>query len=49
MRAVLDAETVTIGYPGALHHMISRGNERRKIFEDKKDCKEVSIRLGDIL
>ena len=35
--------------PGALHHIIARGNERRKIFEDKKDCKEFLIRLGDIL
>ena len=34
---------------GALHHIIARGNERRKIFEDKKDCKEFVIRLGDIL
>jgi hypothetical protein len=34
---------------GALHHIIARGNERRKIFEDKKDCKEFLIRLGDIL
>jgi REP-associated tyrosine transposase len=35
--------------PGALHHIIARGNERRQIFEDKRDCKEFSIRLGDIL
>jgi putative transposase len=35
--------------PGALHHIIARGNERRKIFEDKKDCEEFLIRLGDIL
>ena len=35
--------------PGALHHIIARGNERQKIFEDKKDCKEFLIRLGDIL
>lgn len=35
--------------PGALHHVIARGNERRKIFEDKRDCKEFLIRLGDIL
>ena len=35
--------------PGALHHIIARGNERRKIFKDKKDCKEFLIRLGDIL
>jgi REP element-mobilizing transposase RayT len=35
--------------PGALHHIIARGNERRKIFEDKRDCKEFLVRLGDIL
>ena len=35
--------------PGALHHIIARGNESRKIFKDKKDCKEFLIRLGDIL
>ena len=35
--------------PGALHHIIARGNERRKIFEDRKDCRELLLRLGDIL
>jgi len=35
--------------PGALHHIIARGNERRKIFEDEKDCKEFLARLGGIL
>jgi putative transposase len=35
--------------PGALHHIIARGNERRKIFEDRKDCTEFLVRLGDIL
>ena len=49
MIVVLHAKTVTIRYPGALHHFIARGNERRKIFEDKKDFKEFLIRLGDIL
>ncbi|MDZ7700306.1 MAG: transposase [Deltaproteobacteria bacterium] len=34
--------------PGALHHIIARGNERRRIFEDKKDRNEFLIRLGDI-
>jgi putative transposase len=38
-----------IDTPGALHHIIARGNERRKIFADPKDCKEFLIRLGDIL
>lgn len=35
--------------PGALHHIIARGNERRNIFEDRKDCTEFLVRLGDIL
>jgi putative transposase len=35
--------------PGALHHIIARGNERRKIFEDKRDCEEFLVRLEDIL
>ena len=35
--------------PGALHHIIARGNERRTIFEDKKDRNEFLSRLGDIL
>ena len=35
--------------PEALHHIIARGNERRKIFEDKKDRAEFLSRIGDIL
>ena len=38
-----------IDVPGALHHIIARGNEKRKIFEDTKDYKEFVTRLGDIL
>ena len=38
-----------IDSPGALHHIIARGNEKRKIFEDKKDYQEFLVRLGDIL
>jgi hypothetical protein len=49
MIVVLHAKTVTIRYAGARHHIIARGNERRKIFEDKTDCKEFLIRLGGIL
>ena len=29
-----------IDAPGALHHIIARGNEKWKIFKDKKDYKE---------
>jgi putative transposase len=38
-----------IDAPGALHHIIARGNEKRIIFEDKKDYQEFLARLGDIL
>jgi putative transposase len=38
-----------IDAPGALHHIIARGNEQRKIFEDKLDCQQFLGRLGDIL
>jgi hypothetical protein len=34
---------------GALHQTIARGNEKRKIFKDKKDHKGFLARLGDIL
>lgn len=38
-----------IDAPGALHHIIARGNEKRKIFEDKLDRQQFLARLGDIL
>ena len=38
-----------IDAPGALHHIIARGNEKRKIFEDKPDRQQFLARLGDIL
>ncbi|MBN1850539.1 MAG: transposase [Deltaproteobacteria bacterium] len=38
-----------IDAPGALHHIITRGNEKRNIFEDKKDYEEFLARLGDLL
>jgi hypothetical protein len=38
-----------IDAPGALHHIIARGNEKRRIFKDTKDYKEFLARLGDIL
>jgi putative transposase len=38
-----------IDAPGALHHIIARGNEKRKIFTDKSDRQEFLARLGDIL
>ena len=38
-----------IDAPGALHHIIIRGIEKRKIFEDDKDRNQFIKRLGDIL
>jgi putative transposase len=38
-----------IDAPGALHHIIIRGIEKRKIFEDDKDRDQFIERLGDIL
>jgi REP element-mobilizing transposase RayT len=38
-----------IDTPGALHHIMLRGIERRKIFRDNKDKDNFVDRLGDIL
>ncbi len=38
-----------IDAPGALHHIIVRGIERRKIFKDNADRQSFVERLGDIL
>ncbi len=38
-----------IDAPGALHHIICRGIERKKIFRDDKDHDRFVERLGDIL
>jgi REP element-mobilizing transposase RayT len=38
-----------IDAPGALHHIIARGIERRKIFQDDPDCNDFLDRLGGIL
>jgi REP element-mobilizing transposase RayT len=38
-----------IDAPGALHHIIVRGIEKRKIFEDDKDRNHFIKRLDDIL
>ncbi|MGC8809507.1 MAG: transposase [bacterium] len=35
--------------PGALHHLIIRGIERKKIFRDSQDRENFLIRLGRIL
>jgi putative transposase len=38
-----------IDAPGALHHIMVRGIERRKIFRDNKDKDNFVERLDDIL
>jgi len=38
-----------IDAPGALHHIIARGIERRQIFEDNADRDNFLARLGGIL
>ncbi len=38
-----------IDAPGALHHIIIRGIERRKIFRDNKDRDNFLDRLGNVL
>jgi putative transposase len=38
-----------IDAPGALHHIIVRGIEKRPIFEDDKDRNQFIKRLGDVL
>jgi putative transposase len=30
-----------IEYPGAIHHVISRGNLRRSVLEDERDCQRL--------
>ena len=37
-----------IDTPGAVHHIIGRGMERRKIFRDNKDRNNFLERLGTI-
>jgi hypothetical protein len=31
------ARPLRIEYPGAIHHVMSRGNLRRSVFEDERD------------
>jgi len=38
-----------IDTPGALHHIIVRGIERKKIFHDDKDRNDFIDRIGGIL
>jgi hypothetical protein len=38
-----------IDAPGALHHVIARGIEKRKIFQDDSDRNNFLERLGEIL
>jgi len=38
-----------IDAPDALHHIIARGIDRKKIFADDADCDNFIDRLGNIL
>jgi len=38
-----------LDYPGALHHVIARGIERRKIFHSLRDRLDFLARLGDLV
>ena len=38
-----------IDAPGALHHVMVRGIDRRDIFSDQKDYSDFMDRLGDLL
>ena len=38
-----------IDAPGALHHIIARGMERREIFHDPRDREDFLGRLGEIV
>ena len=38
-----------IDAPGALHHIVARGIDRRSIFEDDTDCKDFLNRVATIL
>ena len=38
-----------IDAPGAIHHIILRGIERKSIFKDDVGCKHITERLGRIL
>src|SRR5208282_215719 len=35
------ARPLRIEYPGAIYHVMSRGNQRRSIFEDERDYQRV--------
>jgi len=42
------ARPLRIEYAGAVYHATARGNERRAIFRDAKDCEKFLAGLGDI-
>jgi len=35
------ARLLRIEYPGATHHLMSRGNQRRSVFEDERDYRRL--------
>ena len=40
------ARPLRIGFPGALHHVIVRGNERKAVFSDDSDREDYLRRLA---
>jgi putative transposase len=38
-----------IQYEGAFYHVITRGNQRQKIFRDEEDCRQYLEILGKVV
>ena len=42
------ARSVRVEFPGALYHVMARGNRREPIFLDKEDAKQFVKALGEV-
>ena len=38
-----------VHFPGALYHVISRGNQRQKIYKDDPDYQRFETLLGEVI
>ena len=38
-----------VHFPGALFHVISRGNQRQSIYKDEEDCRRFHTLLGEVV
>ena len=38
-----------VHFPGALYHVISRGNQRQRIYKDDEDCRRFQALLGEVV